>query len=217
MINILKYEEFSINELFGLFGRYENDNIAKETFKRMLEVIEDLEVEVFADYKREVFFCDRGSEKSHDEVSQEKNYEEKNDISGNEKGVREKVELRGYKKPFKKQIKREVTSNSKNYYQSSNETQVAVMKGQSSHRFSSKILGYMKENSFSLQINGQTFVTSVKGKEGQPTVNPKISEMYWNFLSDIGNVQMKLKRRNIKQSDYDSEIQRIKKKYGKFK
>ena len=95
------------------------------------------------------------------------------------------------------------------------------MKGYSGHRTSSKFWGATKEDSYSLSINGKHFVGNVKGKEGEPLVNPKIAEMYYNFMTEIGNIQTKRKRNLMDESEYNSELSKIKTKYqaqlSKFK
>lgn len=92
-------------------------------------------------------------------------------------------------------------------------TEVVAMKGQSGHRLFTKLLGKTKEDYYSISINGKHFVSDAKGKEGQPLVNPKISEMYYNFLDEIGKLQEKAKRNLIDLNDYDNSLNKIKTKY----
>lgn len=109
----------------------------------------------------------------------------------------------------------------KTSYTTSPKMDIAVMKGYSGHRTSSKFWGATKEDSYSLSINGKHFVSNVKGKEGEPLVNPKIAEMYYNFMTEIGNIQTKRKRNLMDESEYNSELSKIKTKYqaqlSKFK
>lgn len=136
--------------------------------------------------------------------------------------VTEEVEIRGFKGPrqTKKLISTKKTGGD-SYYKNTGRTSITVNKTSSKHRLSSKILGAGNGNSFSLAINGKTYVGNIKGKEGDPLINPKISQMYYDFLTELGYIQDKLKRDNMDESEYQSEINKIKSKYqvqlAKFK
>lgn len=228
------------NELFGLFNKkFEFDKRAKETFSDMLKHIKDLDVRVVGDSKRDVVFggkktetkpeesnkeksveTDVDKEKSEDQSETEKPNEVSKEFSVSQKYVKEsskiyffsefiEEKLKDYNMPQKQIVRRFETE-----YTKTGKTYVSVMKIQSGHRFSSKFLGATKEDSYSLSINGKHFVSDVKGKEGQKLVNPKITEMYWNFLTELGKLQDRRKRNDIKtNSEYDSEVDKLKNKY----
>jgi hypothetical protein len=102
-------------------------------------------------------------------------------------------------------------------YTKTGKTFVSVMKTHSGHRFSSKFFGATKENSYSLAINGEHLISKVKGEEGKPLVNPKLTELYWNFLTELGQLQIKRKRNNIKSNEeYDRLVDGLKSKYDKL-
>lgn len=213
-MKILNFKEYSTNELFGFLGKkYEFDSRAKEVFKKLLDNIDNLEVLEFADYRREV------SLKEVDKQDKKDNEKESQDEIHDDVELKESREMRVPR--GKKVVKTQTTSTSdeksfkKKYNGGSNNIDVAVMKNYSKHRNSSKVWGTKKENSYSLSINNQHFISDERGKEGQLLVNPKIVEMYWNFLSDIGNAQIKYKKRNITEEQYDSELNKIKDKYSK--
>lgn len=52
----LNFDQYSKNEIFGLFKKYEYDAKAKQVFNDMLNSIEDLDIDVFGDDRREVTF-----------------------------------------------------------------------------------------------------------------------------------------------------------------
>lgn len=195
MNKLLRFDEYSTNEIFGFLNKkYEFDSRAKEVFKELLNNIQGLEVQEFSDYRREVTLKEK-DQKDSDEFLESRNMR----VPRDEKVIKTQTtskELPSFKQKYKH-----------------GDIDVAVMKNYSKHRLSSKILGNGKQNSYSLSINNQHFISDERGKEGQFLVNPKISEMYWNFLSDIGNAQEKYKKRNLRESEYDSELSRIKSKY----
>jgi len=137
--------------------------------------------------------------------------------------VTEEVEIRGFKgsRQTKKFIGTRIKTGGDSYYKTTGKTSITVNKTSSKHRLSSKIWGAGSENSFSLAINGKTYVGNIKGKEGEPLINPKISQMYYDFLTELGYIQDKLKRNNMDESEYQSERNKIKSKYqaqlAKFK
>jgi hypothetical protein len=212
MSRLLNFEEYSTNELFDFLSKkYEFDSRAKEVFKKLLDNIDNLEVQEFADYRREVSLSVNPKEESK-EVKKKEGIEEVE-----VKEARTMRVPRGQKVTQTSQTSQTVTGETPSFkqkYKQGGDIKVTVMKNYSKHRTSSKIWGSGKENTFSLAINNQHFISDERGKEGKLLVNPKIVVMYWNFLSDIGNVQAKYKKRNISESEYDSEIDRIKSKYS---
>jgi hypothetical protein len=201
MKNILNFEKFSTNELFGFGKKYEFDSKAIEVFQDLLENIEDIEVQKFADYRREVV------------LTKKKNVEEDST---------EVKESRIMRVPNSKTKFSQTSSSSfKTKYKQSDDVDVAVLKNYSKHRKSSKIWGSFRENSYSLMINGKHFISDIRGEEGKMLVNPKLSEMYWNFLTEVADLQEKYKKRLVTDSQYDSELGKIKTKYqtqlSKFK
>jgi hypothetical protein len=107
-------------------------------------------------------------------------------------------------------IQKQVVKNVRRFeteYTKTGKTFVSVMKTHSDHRFSSKFFGATKENSYSLAINGEHLISKVKGEEGKPLVSPKITELYWNFLTELGQLQIRRKRNIIKTNDdYDRNL-----------
>lgn len=193
MKNILNFEKFSTNELFGFGKKYEFDSKAIEVFQDLLENIEDIEVQKFADYRREVV------------LTKKKNVEEDST---------EVKESRIMRVPNSKTKFSQTSSSSfKTKYKQSDDVDVAVLKNYSKHRKSSKIWGSFRENSYSLMINGKHFISDIRGEEGKMLVNPKLSEMYWNFLTEVADLQDKYKKRLVTDSQYDSELGKIKTKY----
>jgi hypothetical protein len=206
MNRLLNFEEYSTNELFDFLSKkYEFDSRAKEVFKKLLDNIDNLEVQEFADYRREVTLKENSKE-----TSSEQEKEERVEVKEN----RTMRVPRGQKVTQTSQTVTGETPSFKQKYKQGGNIKVAVMKNYSKHRTSSKIWGSGKENTFSLSINNQHFISNERGKEGSILVNPKIVLMYWNFLSDVGNAQLKYKKRNMSESEYDSEIDRIKSKYS---
>ena len=71
------------------------------------------------------------------------------------------------------------------------------------------------------RINGKHFIGDVRGEEGKMLVNPKLAEMYWNFLTDVVDLQEKYQKRLVSDSQRDSELSKVKTKYqaqlSKFK
>jgi hypothetical protein len=123
--------------------------------------------------------------------------------------------LKDYGIPQRKIVKN--TRRFETEYTKSGKTFISVMKTHSGHRFSSKFFGATKENSYSLAINGEHLISKVKGEEGKPLVNPKLTELYWNFLTELGQLQIKRKRNNIKSNEeYDRLVDGLKSKYDKL-
>jgi hypothetical protein len=197
MKNILNFNQFSTNEIFGFLNKkYKYDDLAKETFKNMLNCIEDLKVSVYADYKRSVTFS-------------------KSDVH-KEEFVKESVPPRVHtlKKMSQSDRHKKVAtkvsqSDFKTNYNQFGKTEVVSMKNTSKSRLSSKLLGSFKGASYLLSINGKTFVDT----DGNMLVNPKISEIYYNFLTELGNIQDDFKRENLSDEDYATNLDKIKKKY----
>ena len=142
MIEILNFENFSKNELFGFGKKYEFDSKAIEVFQDLLENIDKIEVQKFADYRREVTLTKKKEEKDSSIES-----------SGE---VKEARIMRVPKSQTKITKVGEVESKNKQNTQI-DDTDVAVLKNYSKHRKSSKIWGSFKENSYSLVINGKPF------------------------------------------------------------
>jgi hypothetical protein len=206
MIEILNFENFSKNELFGFGKKYEFDSKAIEVFQDLLENIDKIEVQKFADYRREVTLTKK---------------KEEQDSSIESSGEVKEARIMRFPKSQTKITKvGKVESKNKQNTQI-DDTDVAVLKNYSKHRKSSKIWGSFKENSYSLVINGKHFIGDVRGEEGKMLVNPKLTEMYWNFLSDVANLQEKYQKRLVSDSQRDSELSKIKTKYqaqlSKFK
>lgn len=207
MIEILNFDKFSTNELFGFGKKYEFDSKAIEVFQDLLENIKNIEVQKFADYRREVT------------LTKKKEEEQESSIDKSDE-VKEARIMRVPKSQTK--ITKVGKIESKNKQNTPIDvTDVAVLKNYSKHRKSSKMWGSFKENSYSLVINGKHFISDVRGEEGKMLVNPKLAEMYWNFLSDVANLQEKYQKRLVSDSQRDSELSKIKTKYqtqlSKFK
>lgn len=203
MIEILNFDKFSTNELFGFGKKYEFDSKAIEVFQDLLENIKNIEVQKFADYRREVTLTKKKEEsiEKSDEVKEAR-------IMRVPKSQTKITKVGKIESKDKQNTPIDVTD-------------VAVLKNYSKHRKSSKIWGTFKENSYSLVINGKHFISDVRGEEGKMLVNPKLAEMYWNFLTDVVNLQEKYQKRLVSDSQRDSELSKIKTKYqtqlSKFK
>lgn len=191
MKNILNFENY-------IFESYEYDGIAKSTFSKLLSNIEDLEVRKFSDNRREVT------------IKKNKDKDIKESIDPNYR-----IKRRELKNPEKKEI---ITKDKETTFKSMNspdeDINVIVMKNHSKHRFSSKLFGVLNQDSYSLSINGKHFVSDVRGKEGKMLVDPSIAKIYWNFLTDLHNIQDKYKRGLIDSDSYDTSLSKIKSKYS---
>lgn len=219
MRNISNFDSF--NESF--FSSYKYDSIAKDTFRKMLDKISHLDVRKFADYRREATIILDKENKSDDKLDKTKSVEKnKSNIDEvDDEFIDENVDpnyrikRRQLKNPERKEIvsKEEEDFKSKNKPSSKN-IEISVMKKHSKHRFSSKFWGSRKENDYSLAINGKHFISDIRGEEGKTLVGPKLVQLYWNFLSELSEIQDRYKRGLINESGYDSEIQKIKSKYS---
>lgn len=187
---ILKFDAYLIQEFFNIKA-LPYDEVAKKTFKLLLDNLETIDVKKFADYRRDVTVSNaENSNESRNVIA--KNFVSKKD---------------------KKVVSDSNTSSSDNSKQSIGATKVSVMKNQSKHRLSSKIYGAIKQASYSLAINGKHFVSEERGKEGSPLVSKNISEGYWNLLTDVAKVQDDYKRRLINDDEFKSKIEDIRNKY----
>lgn len=131
-----------------------------------------------------------------------------------EKFYTEKISERVNPHFLRKNKKQEIIKNAKELKKSKSPIKIAVIKNHSRHRFSSKLLGGGSESSYSLSINGKHFIGDKRGSEGKMLVSPSIVKKYWNFLDDICKLQDKFERELIDNSEYKSELSKIKKKYS---
>lgn len=220
MKNILNFDSF--NESF-FSSSYKYDSIAKDTFSKMLDNISHLDVRKFADYRREATIVLDKENKSDDKLDKPKGVEKTkpnidevdNEFIDENVDPNYRIKRRQLKNPERKEIvsKEEDDFKSKNKPSSKN-IEISVMKNHSKHRFSSKFWGSIKENDYSLAINGKHFISDVRGEEGKTLVSPKLVQLYWGFLSELSEIQDRYKRGLINESGYDSEIQKIKSKYS---
>lgn len=165
------------------------------------------------------------TEKSQESPSKEVTYQNK-EKTKSEETVEESSIVYSFSEFIQEKLKdygiqqRKIVKNTRRFeteYTKSGKTFISVMKTHSGHRFSSKFFGATKENSYSLAINGEHLISKVKGEEGKPLVNPKLTELYWNFLTELGQLQIKRKRNNIKSNDeYDRLVDGLKSKYDKL-
>lgn len=187
---MLSFNQF--NELFGFsIGGYPYDEKAESIFKKMLDKIDTLQVKVYSDYKVEVTF--RESENLD---------------------IKEAVEMRKFKGPMIKKIQTTGSNQESSSKSQSNLMRISAMKGQSSHRFSSKFWGNFKESSYILSVNGKTLVSKKKGEEGKPLVDPDISKIYYDFLTELGNLQEDKRVGLIDDVDYKNKLSKLKSKYS---
>ena len=98
----------------------------------------------------------------------------------------------------------------------SDQVKIEVMRNYSRHRFSSKLLGKTKQDSYALAINGKHLIKDERGDEGKSLVSNNIIESYWNLLTDVNTIQDDLKRRLIDKEDYQSKLSDIKRKYSSW-
>lgn len=240
MDNILYFNLF----VESFFSSFEYDKLAKDTFTKMLNNIDKMDVRKFADYRREatIKFEEEKKDSKTDVESQnkqdkfKKRIDEVEDEVEDEFSVREdevedefsvredvdpnyRIKKRGLKNPERTEItsKKETDFKSLNKPKSKN-IDIAVIKNYSKHRTSSKIWGNRKENDYSLAINGKHLISDIRGQEGKTLVSPKIIQIFWSFLSELSEIQDKYKRGLIDESEYDSAISGVKSKYtGKIK
>lgn len=231
MDNILNFNLF----VESFFSSFEYDKLAKDTFTKMLNNIDRMDVRKFADYRREATI--KFEEKSTDKQDSKSNAESQNREDKSKKGievedevddefpVRENVDpnYRIRKRGLKNPERIEVTSKKETDFKSLNKPKyknidIAVIKNYSKHRNSSKIWGNRKENDYSLVINGKHLISDIRGQEGKTLVSPKIIQIFWSFLSELSEIQDKYKRGLIDESEYDSAISSVRSKYtGKIK
>lgn len=221
MRTILNFDSF--NESF--FSSYKYDSIAKDTFSKMLDNITHLDVRKFADYRREATVILDKENKSDDKLDKPKRVESGHTKSNVDEVDSEfidenvdpnyRIKRRQLKNPERKEIvsKEEEDFKSKNNPSSKN-IEISVTKNYSKHRFSSKFWGSRKENDYSLAINGKHFISDIRGEEGKTLVSPKMVQIYWNFLSELSEIQDRYKRGLLNETGYDFEIQKIKSKYS---
>jgi hypothetical protein len=131
-------------------------------------------------------------------------------------GVLRLSEMMKYKGPRKSKRTVIISGDGESEGESENKKiKVSVNKTNSGHRTSTKMLGFRKESTYSVSINGKTLVSRERGKDGDPLVNPKLSELYYKFLDEIGVAQEDLSISNISKSEYKKIINDIKSKYSK--
>jgi hypothetical protein len=71
-MRIDRFSDFKVNEIFGIGKPLPYDGIAKENFKKLLDNLEDVKVNKYADYKREVLINlkSKKSEETNDKVQE---------------------------------------------------------------------------------------------------------------------------------------------------
>ncbi len=213
MGNILNYGDF-VNELFG-FGKSKYDDIAKSNFNKLLDNLDKVQVQKYADYKREVIIDLKKDEtKSESEVN---NKEKVPPVSGESERENSKVEERkviGLKKQGGEYTPPKSIHDVIKKPDYTNQTKIEVMKNYSKHRLSSKIFGKGDQNTYSLAINGKHFVSDVRGEEGKSLVSDNISKLFWNLLSELSTIQEDFRKKLIDENEYKKKISDIKTKYS---
>lgn len=196
-MRIDRFSDFKVNEIFGIGKPLPYDGIAKENFKKLLDNLEDVKVNKYADYKREVLINlkSKKSEETNDKVQE-----------GQVVGLKKKNTSVSYspQTSIHDAIK-------KSDY--SNVTKIEIMKNYSKHRMSSKIFGVGKEDTYSLSINGKHFISDVRGEEGKVLVSNKISKAFWELLSELSVIQEDFRKKLIKEDVYEKKLSDLKNKY----
>jgi len=196
-MRIDRFSDFKVNEIFGIVKSLPYDGIAKENFKKLLDNLEDVKVNKYADYKREVLINlkSKKSEEANDKVQE-----------GQVVGLKKKNTSVSYspQTSIHDAIK-------KSDY--SNVTKIEIMKNYSKHRKSSNIFGVGKEDTYSLSINGKHFISDIRGEEGKVLVSNKISKAFWELLSELSVIQEDFRRRLIKEDVYKKKLSDLKNKY----
>lgn len=204
-MRIDRFSDFKVNEIFGIGKPLPYDGIAKENFKKLLDNLEDVKVNKYADYKREVLINlkSKKSEETGDKVQE-----------GQVVGLKKKNTSVSYKP----QTSIHDAINKSDY---SNVTKIEIMKNYSKHRKSSKVFGVGKEDTYSLSINGKHFISDIRGEEGKVLVSNKISKAFWELLSELSIIQEDFRRKLIKEDVYKKKLSDLKNKYtnllNKFK
>jgi hypothetical protein len=196
--------------VFGGKKKTEEENSSKQKEQEHSEVEKEVENETEKEASEKE--TKPGKEMTEKEFSvSQKEMKESSKVYNFSEFVQEKLKDYGIpQKQVVKNVRRFETE-----YTKTGKTFVSVMKTHSDHRFSSKFFGATKENSYSLAINGEHLISKVKGEEGKPLVSPKITELYWNFLTELGQLQIRRKRNIIKTNDdYDRLVDDLKSKYG---